>query len=348
MVEVIRQERKGPILTPSAIPCLRRLPTINITQGCALGCVYCYTRGYRGYPGPGRVVLFTNTASLVAEELRRKRSRPGRVYFSPSSDAFQYVPGVQQVTYDTMHVLLDAGVEVAFLTKGYVTRRFLDLFEKHAGLVHAQIGITSLDHTLRRCLEPRTAPPRYRIQTMHTLASIGCRVTARLDPLIPDVTDTPLSIEPLLEAVAATGVRLAAASYIFLRPAFRASAVSILNRLNPDQRPGEWTGQQFTDGCGGGQCIGEEERRERFRRLADVGRRFGITIAPCHCKNPGLADGSCHIAGRAEFPGPPLSQPLLPFASPSPADSRPLKADRPSSPCPPSEGDDGTSPSLTV
>lgn len=73
MVEIIRRTRKPPILSPSWIPCLRQLPTINITEGCALGCTYCYIQGYSHYPGPHRVVLFENTAEVVQRELRRKR-----------------------------------------------------------------------------------------------------------------------------------------------------------------------------------------------------------------------------------------------------------------------------------
>ena len=314
MVEVVRQERKGPILTPSSIPCLRNLPTINITQGCALGCTYCYIKSYRGYPGPGRVVLFTNTAALVAEELKRKRKRPQRVYFSPSSDAFQYLPEVQQVTYDTMQVLLGAGVEVAFLTKGFVFNCFLVLFEKYPNLVHAQVGITSLDHEVWRRLEPRTAPPLHRIRTMQALVSVGCRVTARLDPLIPELTDVSPGIETLMNSISTTGVQFAAASYLFLRPSFKRNVSSILKQLKANQLPEEWTHQEFADGCSSAQSISIDERRTRFQQLAEVGQQYGITVAPCGCKNPGLADGSCHIAGAVQHSQPNLLQPNLPFA----------------------------------
>jgi hypothetical protein len=36
--------------------------------------------------------FYTNTLAKLREELRRKRKRPGTVYFSPSSDPFQPVP----------------------------------------------------------------------------------------------------------------------------------------------------------------------------------------------------------------------------------------------------------------
>ena len=302
VVEVIRRQRKSPILTPSTIPCLRQLPTLNITQGCALGCTYCYTRGYPDYPGPNRILLFENTAELVSSELARKRRKPQRVYFSPSSDAFQYLPAVQQVTFETMRVLLEAGVEVAFLTKGFVRERFRVLFKKHARLVFAQIGISSLRRDIWRILEPRTAPPDQRLEILQSLSDIGCQVTARLDPLIPDVTDTEPEVDSLLHELGKAGATYAAASYLFLRAGFGESLLAQLRGLNSSLGQDSWVYQRFTAGCSGGRTIEEDDRRIRFERLAEIGRRHGITVAPCACKNPTLGTGTCQIAGASHHP----------------------------------------------
>jgi DNA repair photolyase len=137
MVVVERRTRRGPVLTASSLPCLGKIPTINVTEGCSHGCKYCYIQGYSNYPGPDRVILFENTPGLVRAELSRKRQQPRRVYFSPSSDAFQPLPEVRQVTHETMAYLLAAGVEIAFLTKGIVGEPFLALFAKSPSLVFA-------------------------------------------------------------------------------------------------------------------------------------------------------------------------------------------------------------------
>jgi len=99
-------------------------------------------------------VLFENTPELVAKELGRRRRKPRRAYFSPSSDAFQYLPQVQDVSFRTMTVLLSADVGVSFLTKGFVTERFLDLFADRSALVFAQIGLATLDLSLIHISEP--------------------------------------------------------------------------------------------------------------------------------------------------------------------------------------------------
>lgn len=298
MVEVVKRQRKSPILTPSSIPCLQQLPTINITQGCALGCTYCYIQGYPGYPGPERVVLFENTATLVQEELNRKRRLPRRVYFSSSSDPFQFLPGVQEVTFQTMSVLLGAGVEVSFLTKGFVGDRFIRLFAKTPKRVFAQVGITTLNSELWKRFEPRTAPPQRRIELLRSLGDIGVQATARLDPLIPAVTDREENIGPLFECLGAANIRHAAASYLFLRPPFDTNVRDQLRSLGPaDREPLRWQHQRFAEGCGGGRMIDNAERTTRFACLVELGEHFGIRLTPCRCKNPELGDTACQIAG---------------------------------------------------
>jgi DNA repair photolyase len=314
MVKVIRKQRKPPILTASSIPCLKQLPTVNVTQGCALGCTYCYIRSYRSYPGPETIILFENTAEVLSDELKRKRKPPARVYFSPSSDAFQYLPEVQAVSLASMRVLLEQDIEVAFLTKGFIAEPFLDLFEHHYQGVVAQIGITSLDRRLWRVFEPRTAPPEQRIESAKKLRQAGVEVTARIDPLIPDVTDTPENLAPLLEKLADAGITFAAASYIFLRSGFGRSLAMQVAECGCD--PSGWPRHAFGDGCGGGSMIPVEERRQRFEYLGQLGQSYGITIQPCRCKNPTLTSKSCRIAGCDSAPGQHAApiDPLLPFS----------------------------------
>jgi DNA repair photolyase len=303
MVEVLTRARKSPVLTPSSLPCLQDVATLNVSEGCALGCRYCYIQGYSHYPGPGRVVVYVNLAELVAAELKRKRKKPRRVYFSPSSDAFQDLPQVQDVALRTMKVILDAGVEIAFLTKGFVQRPFLELFAAYADSVFAQIGVTTLDHDLWRALEPGTAPPAGRIASIEAMEKIGVRTTVRLDPLIPDITDAVDNILPLLHALGHAGVRDAAASYLFTRPLLEQQITAALSSVT-SRPPGAsrssfigWMVHEFAPGAGRGRMIGVEDRARRFTRLQALGNSAGIRIRPCRCKNPGLVDEPCAITG---------------------------------------------------
>ena len=308
VVAVQRRQRKGPVLTPSSLPCLGRMPTINITEGCAHGCVYCYTQGYSGYPGAERVTLLENIPELVETELKRKRHKPGRAYFSPSSDAFQPVPEVLDVTYRTMKILLAHDVEVAFLTKGVVPERFLRLFARARAKVYAQVGITTLDETIRQTIEPNAASAMLRLETISRLLRTGVAVRARLDPLIPGLTDTDENLEPLLADLQRLGVRSVAASYLLLRPGFGQRLSHVPGLANAT----EWAWHCFADGVGGGKMIDAEHRRKGFARLASLAAGHGIDTHTCACKNPDLPDAAnCRIAGPSPEQGLSPNAPLF-------------------------------------
>jgi DNA repair photolyase len=242
--------------------------------------------------------LFENTPDLVAQELLRRRRKPRRVYFSPSSDAFQPLPEVQEVTYRTMAVLLEAGIEVAFLTKGFVGNRFLELFARTPQLVHAQIGITTLDVELSTIIEPCATPPPMRVSTIETLKGAGVSTSARLDPLIPEVTDTHANLDPLLSELRRTRVDNAAVSYLFLRPAFSHCLADLMHRqsgLYDAQASWKWCALE--KGLGGVTMMTVEERRRRFARIVELASQHGIRTHVCACKNPDLGANGCEIAG---------------------------------------------------
>ena len=297
MVTLERRSRKGPVLTPSSLPCLGDMPTINITEGCAHGCTYCYIRGYSSYPGDGRVVI-ENMPELVRTELARKRQRPRRVYFSPSSDAFQPLAEVQAVTYETMAAILEAGIEVDFLTKGLIGDQFFPLFARFSSRVFAQIGITTLDERLWQAFEPGAASPSQRLGNIDNLARVGIEAAARLDPLIPGITDTDAGLACLLADLERRKVRHAAASYLFLRPAFAARlAEQVRNLREPGTSAVKWNWRSMAAGIGGGQMMDVRQRQESFSRLETLAARFHISIHVCRCKNPDLAESGCQIAG---------------------------------------------------
>jgi DNA repair photolyase len=314
MVILEKRQRHAPILTSSSLPCLGNLPTINLTEGCAHACIYCYTQGYSGFPGSGRVILFDNIPSLIARELPRKRKRPQRVYFSPSSDPFQPVPEIQQAAYETMAALLSAGVEIAFLTKGVIAERFFSLFAVSPAKVFAQIGITTLDERLCDALEPRAATPSQRLQNIAALIHIGVTPHARLDPLIPGVTDTDQQLRPLLAALSSRGIRKIAASYLFLRPAFSQMLCTRLRQLAGSSfSETTWTWHAHAEGVGGGRTPSAEHRQMAFTRLRMLATEFGIDVHICACKTPDLAGAvACQIAGPSPSPPPSL------FVNPGP------------------------------
>lgn len=301
MVTVIRAGRRSPVLSPSGLACLSKIPTINLTAGCLHDCVYCYIRGYRNYPGESSIILYENTLDRLREELRLAPTRPHAVYFSPSSDLFQPAPEVLELSHSILEFLLGQQVGVAFLSKGVIPHETLRLLIDHHDLVRAQIGLITLDERISEEFEPHAASPQRRLQQLEALIAGGVQAEARLDPILPNLTDSRQLLYRHFAALAEVGVRRVATGVLFLRPAIlywlkrRVSDRTALTALLDSYREGEQAvmrGAEYPI-----QNLPLEARREIFSRLEEASAAHGIELRVCACKNPDLARGSCNIAG---------------------------------------------------
>jgi DNA repair photolyase len=302
MTEVICTERKSAVLTPSSLACLAHVPTVNLTAGCAHECRYCYARGYLTHPGEGKITFYTNTLAKLREELRRKRKKPSIVYFSPSSDPFQPIPEVLEMAYDVFRFLLESEIGVAFVTKGRIPEQHRKLLAAHAPLVQGRIGLITLDQRTAAAFEPHAATPEVRLAQTAELIGEHIPVEARLDPILPGVTDIADCMEPLCAALADIGVRKIAASVLFLRPAVtrslrrRVEDTLMLNRLLNCYSGG----LPLAIHAGNSRVLAlpASARIEIMERLKYIAHRYGLEVLVCACKNPDISNGSCHISGR--------------------------------------------------
>ena len=293
------------MLTPSSLACLAHVPTVNLTAGCAHECRYCYARGYLTHPGDGKVTFYTNTLAKLRDELRRKRMNPTTVYFSPSSDPFQPAPEVLDMAYDVFRFLLESGIGVAFVTKGQIPQRHRNLLAARAPLVQGRIGLITLDPGIAAAFEPGAATPEVRLAQAAELIAAGVPVEARLDPILPGVTDGADCLEPLCEALARIGVRKIAVSVLFLRPAVIGSLRRhVEDKLMLNRLLDRFAGAEplaIHAGNSRVRALPTSARLEIIERLKSIADRYGLEVLVCACKNPDISAGSCHISGR--WPG---------------------------------------------
>jgi len=301
MFEVVQQERKSAVLSPSELPCLGSIPTVNLTSGCAHGCLYCYARSYSGHPGEGRIVVYSNTVDKFRRELPRKRTKPALVYFSPSTDVFQPLEPVQDLAYDIFSSLFENGVGIAFVTKGEIPERHMRLLESNASMVRAQIGLITLDERLTASFEPHTPSPHVRLSQIRRLVRAGIETEVRFDPILPGLTDDDDTMHSLLSAVSDTGVRRVALNTLYLRPAL----VRTLRTKLVDSELQRVLLDQFSDGerllvCNGrfSQTALRKNKRVRiYQRARDIARHYGISTTICGCMNPDICSENCNLSG---------------------------------------------------
>lgn len=301
MVKILWAERKSPVFSASSLACLKSIPSINLTSGCAHDCIYCYALGYSGFPGEYIVVIYKNTLDKLKSEFLRKRIKPQAVYFSPSSDVFQPIPEVLEITHSVFEFLLSKDIGVAFLTKGRIPEKTLTIMLNHANKVRAQIGIITHDENIRRLFEPNAASIDTRLRQMAKMAACGIGVEARLIPILPGITDTPDSIEHLYNAIADSGVKNVAISALFLRPAIavslrrRISDEKILNNLlsfyQDEKRMPVHAGHSSII------PLSQQIREEIYARFRQRANKYNLNLSICGCMNPDIG-GICNITGN--------------------------------------------------
>jgi DNA repair photolyase len=301
MVTVVKTKRKSAALSPSSLACLAHIPAVNLTSGCAHDCLYCYARGYSIFPGENEVIVYENTLEKIKDELSRRRRKPQVVYFSPSSDIFQPIPQVLELSHSISEYLLSMRIGIAFLSKGRIPSRTIELILSHPDRVRVQIGIITADESIRRVFEPNTANINMRLEQMAKLVGGGIVTEARIIPIIPGVTDKPGSVEQLLKAIANTGVKRAAISTLFLRPAINASLrrrisdkvmlEAILSHYRSEERLTVQAEHSSVI------ALPREEREEIYSRFKRVAEKYSLNLSICGCMNPDIG-GVCNITGE--------------------------------------------------
>jgi DNA repair photolyase len=301
MVEISFIERKSSVLSTSSLACLSHIPSVNLTSGCAHECVYCYARGYSVYPGENKVTIYKNTLEKLKSELPRKKNKPQAVYFSPSSDIFQPVPEVLDITHSILEFLLLNDVGIAFVSKGHIPDKTMDLLLQQARNVRAQIGLITHDDIIRRIFEPNATSVEQRLEQMKIMSAGGISVESRIIPILPGITDKPDSVDLLIQSIAETGVKHAAISTLFLRPAISGAIrrhVSDKNTLNSLFSSYKDASRLSVHAENSSVIPLPKQNREAiYACFNKIARKYSISLSICGCMNTDIG-GTCNITGK--------------------------------------------------
>ena len=206
------------------------------------------------------------------------------------------------MSYDVFKFLLESEIGVAFVSKGRIPERHRNLLAAHAPLVQGRIGLITLDRATAAAFEPGAAKPEVRLAQAAELIRTGVPIEARLDPILPGVSDGADCLEPLCAALARIGVRKVAASVLFLRPAVIGSLRRhVEDKLMLNRMLDHFAGRESLAIHAGNSrvvALPASARLEILERLKSIAHRCGLQVLVCACKNTDIASGSCHISGR--------------------------------------------------
>lgn len=219
---VVTRETVKSIISRNDSPDIPFRYSLNPYRGCEHGCIYCFARPSHAYLGlsPGldfetRLFAKVNAPEMLKAELSKSNFRSDVISIGVNTDAYQPCEKKFLLTRQVLEIASEFNQAVSVITKSALVERDIDLLQSLSdrNLVHVTISITTLDHHLSRYLEPRTAAPVRRMQTIKRLAEAGIPVGINVAPVIPFLTDHEM--EKLLEMGRAMGAT--SAGYILLR-----------------------------------------------------------------------------------------------------------------------------------
>ncbi len=192
------------IISKSSSPDLRMMYSINPYQGCEHGCVYCYARNaheYWGYSAgldfESKIMVKPEAPQLLERHFQKRSWQPAAIALSGNTDCYQPVERELKITRQLLKVFLRYGNPVGIITKNVLIERDLNLLRELAAdrLVHVYFSINSLDESLRRVMEPRTAAATKRLATMEKLSAAGVPCGVMVAPMIPGLNDHEISAD---------------------------------------------------------------------------------------------------------------------------------------------------------
>jgi DNA repair photolyase len=288
--------------------CIRGMAVCNPADGCIFGCTFCPVLPRGRERETNEIRIRVNLPALLRRELTsrsRQNLLPSGVYFGTISDPFQPIEPLLEITHECMRAALESGVDVHFQTRGVVPESFGTLFRRFPGQVHAQVTLFSMDENLIPHYEFNTPRSQERIESIRRLIAWGVDVLARIEPLVPFVSDTAGHLEGLVRNLTSAGLTRASAAYLVLRPHMLELFQEVLPAAHYHSIKGSFKGQawrtvgiqQMT------KLLPERTRLKGYRRLQSIGARLGVEVTICACQNPSLGT-SCLTARSSGNTGP--------------------------------------------
>lgn len=186
------------IITRNDSPDIPFEASLNPYRGCEHGCIYCYARPTHEYLGLSagldfetKLFVKEDAATLLRHELMRRSWEAQALVLSGVTDPYQPIERTLRLTRACLEVLHEFRHPVSVISKSALVARDIDLLAGLAARNAATVAIsvTTLDESVRRTMEPRTATADMRFEAIAKLAAAGIPTGVMVAPIIPGLTD---------------------------------------------------------------------------------------------------------------------------------------------------------------
>ncbi len=273
--------------------------TFNPYTGCDHQCLYCYASSYiQNFKDchPKKDLL----ATLKREAAKLKGET---ISLCNSSDPYPRREATEGLTRRCLEILAESNCRIQIITKSNLVARDDDLLCRVPATV--ALTITTDDDSLAKQIEPYAPLPSQRIRAAQDLIKAGVPVSARIDPIIPNINDQP---QKLISTLASIGVKHITASTYKAKPDNWARLAQAFPNQAGILKPMYF---QMGERIGGSVLLPKELRFKLLKGVRDLtvanGIKFGVcreglaqlNTAPCDGSwlMPSLKEGKqCRIA----------------------------------------------------
>lgn len=253
--------------------------SLNPYMGCAHQCTFCYVRAFErraDRPSDSRygtsIRVKVNVAEVLRRELTRRSWKREVVAIGAATDPYQPAEGHYRLTRACLTELAAAHSPFNLITRGPMIVRDLDVLQECArrAEVSVNFSIPTLDHTIWRRTEPKTAPPRKRLKALKTLVDGGIRAGVGIAPILPGLSDDPQLLAQVVREARDAGANHLWANVLYLRPGTREHFLENLARDWPELLPA------YERLYATRAYLPDATTKPVHQRVAGLGRHFGI------------------------------------------------------------------------
>ncbi len=221
--------------------------SINPYRGCEFGCVYCYARYTHEFMEMDDWLDFERKIFIkqdAVDALRRDLSRldlQGKwIAIGTATDPYQPAERRFKLTRSLLEVFARRrNLRLTVTTKSDLVARDVDLLAEisRQNEIEVNVTITTPDHLLARCIEPRAARPDRRLRAVEHLSKAGIRTGVFLMPLMPRINDGLDDIDRLARLSKEAGASYLASTVLFLRKSSKKRFFPFIEERFPELLP---------------------------------------------------------------------------------------------------------------
>jgi DNA repair photolyase len=173
---------------------------------------------------------------VQVNERQAKRIRTVVMVSSGISDAYQPAERKYKLTREILKLLAEYRVPTFVMTKSDLILRDLDLLEEinDRSWCNVSFSVSTLNKNISRVFEPKTSPPKRRLDAMKIITEKGILAGITYIPIIPYITDTDEQLSETIETSKKYGARYILGGTMTLRDVQARRFYEILKEHYPE------------------------------------------------------------------------------------------------------------------